>query len=401
MPGFEFLASANINAVWPSLYFPLQQSIDFRWTKAGAGGKARIPQRDSTLGEINARMNNRFTIAPIISRGQAAPMKTPNPVATLEQSNIPKIKHGTPLNEEMLRLLQRIEANMSGVQSIGNDDVKQWLNYEGEELSNLLLGVDARIEHMAVGMLCGSYVYANVDGMLFTITYNTPSDLLVTPGTAWGDGTAGISHGAAAATPISDIQALTTAAKQNYGAEFDTMSMSTQAFDYILNTTEFKAQAPLAYSVAGLAPTFTAIQATNREKMRQVFMNLINMNVEFDDRTVMVEQPDLTLWNAPPAAPAVGQYIRYQPVNKVILTHSRSYGSLNVWDVANLPVLESMPGMVPGMLGGATTSSSRGPFGYASAMSLNGDPPGKALYAVQEALVEKKLLTSSVVLIVF
>lgn len=402
MPGYEFLATQHINGVWPDIYFALQQGRDMRWTKGdGKGAGARIPVRPSTLGEIHARINDRFVIAPIIGRGQAAPMRTPNMTVRLEQTNIPKIKHGMPINEEMLRLLQRIEDNLSGVPSINSEDVQVFLNYEGQQLMNLMLGVDARIEHMAVGMLLGTYTYANDKGIVFTMAWTGPSDLLVTPGTAWGDGTAGISHGAASATPISDIQALITNAQTQYGAEFDTITISRQAFDYILNTTEFKAQAPLFYSVAGLAPTFTAIQANNRAKMREVFMNLVNMNVEFDDRQVMVEQPDLTNWVAPPAAPAANQYIRYQPANKVILTDSRKWGDMNVWDIANLPVIESMRGMVPGLIGEAPQGSSRGPFGYASAISLNGDPPGKALYAVQEAVPEKKDLVSSAVLTVY
>lgn len=387
MGQLQLLSNVHLKRIWPDLYFPLLQKMDFRWSNPQGG---RIPTVPASWGEIQARGNSRIQIAPIIGRGQSAPIKTPNDVLRLEQSTIPKIKHGVLLDETTLRDLEAVSDAFGGVPSMDNELVQNFVNYESSKLKELALGCTARREHMTIGMLLDTYTYANEHGMQFSMTWGAPSDSKLTVGTAWGDGTIGMSHAATGAKVIDDIQTFLTNLSVTYGKDYDRASMSRQTALYMIGTDQFRAMAPIFWSQAGLAPTVTQLPFNNFSAMVPILEKILGLSIEIDDRQVQQEQIDMSLWNAPPNAPAAGQYIRYQPANVVIFTNSQDDGSAMAWDVANLPVAESYPGRVPGMIGGQPTAGgSRGPFQYASALSLSGDPVGTVLFSVEESLPRK------------
>lgn len=411
MGAYDLLATTRIRAIWNELKDIRQVSKDYRWTKGTDGhlgsvmpsASARIPVQNATHGEIFARFSDRITIAPIVAYNAPAPLKTQNVTVRLEQSTIPKIKHGTRIDEDMLITLARLDANLSGVEALNSEDAQTFLNYEIRQLENLQDGVDARIEQMAIAMLCDSFVY-NANGVYLNMSWGMNADFKLTPTTLWGDGTPGIAHGAAGATPLSDIWTLQTNLQQKYGVTFNRMSMSYQTFQYILNSTEFKNLAPLYFSMFGIAPNVSALPLNDTETMKKLVGAMFGgkMQIEFDDRVVMVENADLANWAAPPAVPASGQYVRLQPANKVILTNTANDGDRRIWDVANAPVIEALPGMIPGLIGSVGAQGDKyGPFPYASATSLNANPPGKELWVVQDAIPRKKQLDASAVLTVW
>lgn len=414
MGAYDLLAVTKLRGIWNELKDIRSVSSDLRWTKGTDGrlgnvtpsASGRIPLVNATHGEIFARISDRVTIAPLVNYNQAAPLKTQNVTVRLEQSTIPKIKHGTKLDEEMLNVLARIENSLSGVEALNSEDANTFLQYEINQLDNLADGVDWRIEQMAISMLVDSFVY-NAGGVNYSITWNTPAEFKLTPSTLWGDGTAGISHGAATATPFSDIWTLMTNLQQKYGVTYNRMSMSYQTFQYILNTTEFKNLAPIYLARFGFAPTVSQLPFNDTALMKQFVTSMFSgqMEIEFDDRVVMQELPDLSNWVAPPGTPAATQYVRLMPANKVILSNVQNDGDRRIWDIANAPVIEALPGMIPGLIGGSTgdaTGNGRyGPFPYASAASLNANPPGKELWVVQDAIPRKKALDANAVLTVW
>lgn len=409
MGAYDLLATTRIKAIWNELKDIRQVSKDYRWTKStdgnlgnvAASGSPRIPIQNASHGEIFARFSDRITIAPIVAYNGIAPIKTQNVTVRLEQSTIPKIKHGTRIDEDMLIVLQRLNDNFTGVESYNSDDAQTFLNYEIRQLENLADGIDARLESMAIGMLCDSFVYS-ANGVQLNMNWGMNADFKLTPGTLWGDGTPGISHGASGATPLSDIWTLQTTLQQKYGVTFNRMSMSFQTFQYILNSTEFKNLAPLYFTMFGIAPNVSSLPLNDTATMKKLAEAMFGgkMMIEFDDRTVMVEQADLVNWAAPPATPASNQYLRLHPVNKVILTNTKDDNDRRIWDIANAPVIEALPGMIPGLIGGLG-GDKYGPFPYASAASLNANPPGKELWVVQDAIPRKKQLDASAVLTVF
>lgn len=406
MGAYDLLAVTRIDALWDETADIRELQKDFRWT-AETGG--RIPWKNATWGEIAARISSRITIAPFVGYGQSAPMKTPNVSVRLEQTNIPKIKHGIPINEDMLIMLRRLQHAMASGYSemeATQEDLSTFTNFEMEQLGDLEEGCRARAEHFAIGMLCNGYTYANEHGMMFNMTWNTPSELSVTPAILWGDGSAGGSHANANATPISDMQILQTLLMQKYGFYFNRASMPLQVLMYIFFTTEFRSLAPLYSTTLGLSPANNALPYNDLQYMRSLLQRMWNMEIETDDRVVMIEDNALDNWIPPPSTPATGQFIRYHPLNRVILTNTSSDGNMKDWDMANAPVMEAVAGLVPTMIGSPETLGSEtggnvyGPFSYATAADPNGDPPGLKLWSSLSILPRKKRLTVSAVLTV-
>lgn len=418
MGAYETLAVTRVKNVWRELNDQRQVSKDLRWTRSTDGRlghvipstKPRIPSKNATWGEITARWTNRITLAPIVGYGQAAPLKQQNVTVRLEQSNIPKIKHGTPMDEAMMIMLRRVEENIrAGMTEVSStmEDLDTFTSYEMNELASLRDGVLAREEHMAIGMLLNSYTYANDKGQQFMMAWGAPSSLLVTPTTPWGDGLLGINHGNASATPFSDFWNLNSNTQQLYGYSYNRMSMAMKAFQYILKTDEFKALAPIFMSQFGLAPSIAQLPLANTEMMIMLAQKMfgVNVTIEIDDRTVMVEKNDLGNWVAPPGVPAVDQYTRYQPENKVILTNTGSDGDESSWDMANAPVIEAIAGMVPGIIREDGDTGQKGdvygPFSFATAANLNGNPPGIEMWSVKNVLPRKKELATAAVFTIF
>ena len=406
---YELLSQTRIQNIVPEIALVQQMNKEFRWIGEGVDqdGKkatARIPMKPAVWGEISLRTSDRFTIVPVIGRNQRAPMKTPNATARVEHDNIPVIKHGMNIPLDLLKVLQRVEESLSGAYATNAEDKAVWTNWEGNQLKNLIYGIYAQMEVMAVGMLLNNYSYANREGFQFNASWQAPSYTMVTTSTPWGNGTPGIANATAGATPIDDIQLLRTQLQTVNGKLYNRITMSTQAFDYFVGTTQFRNLAPLFWSRAGvIAPTANlAGMYSNRGLMKPIVEGIFDMEIEFDDRQYMVESNDGQNYVVPPNIPnlSTGLYQRYLPVNKVILTNSNDDGNIGAWNIANLPVTESEPGMVPAMIG-SSTGSQVGPFAYAAATSMTGDPPGKALYAVAEAFPRKWDLLSSAVLTVF
>jgi hypothetical protein len=414
MPAFDVLATTTIRGIWQELTDQRQVSKDLRWTK-GTDGRLgnvlssttpRIPTFNCLWGDVAARITDRVTIAPVMGLDQQAPLKVPNTTVRLEQTTMPKIKHGIRLDEEMLRTLARVQANlMTSVNDVADDEgANVFMRYEIGQLEALMDGVEARLEHMAIGMLLGNYTYANEHGVQFNMTYQLPSECSVTPALYWGDGSGlmGISHSNVSATPISDIYDLQVTVQQKYGIMYNRMSISYRGFQYIIGTNEFKALAPLYMSMFHVPPSIAQIPTHDTNVVKAILSDMLHgMEIEIDDRLVMWENNTLSNWNAPPASPAAGQYIRFQPINQAIFTCKAEDGNLKTWDIANVPLIETYPGMIPGLHGtfeGAEKGGLRGPIGYATSASLNGNTPGKELWAAMSAIPRRKNLPASAVI---
>lgn len=406
MGAYDLLSVTRIDSLWDETADIRELQQDFRWSDEASG---RIPWKNATWGEIAARISKRVTIAPFVGYGMAAQMKTPNVSVRLEQSTIPKIKHGMPITEENLIALRRVQRAISnGYAEVEatQEDMDVFTNWELEQLEDLDEGCRARAEHFAIGMLCNRYTYANEHGMMFDMTWGTPSELSVTPAILWGDGTMGMTHGNASATPISDMQILQVNIENKYGFWFNRASMSLQALQYIFFTTEFRGLVPLYATMMGISPANPNLPYNDVKFMKSILENMWSMTIETDDRVVMVENNALSNWIPPPNTPATDQFIRYHPVNKVILTNTSSDKNRRDWDMGNAPVMEAT-GLVPNMIGDPSSMGSEdsgnvyGPFSYATAADPNGDPPGLYLWSTLSILPRKKRLTVSAVLTVF
>lgn len=362
----NYLAVTRIQGIFDELVDVRQYDTTLRWVN-------RIPSVPALDGEIMARYTGRIFMADIINNDQKAVTRAPNPIRFVQQ-NIPKIKHGMSLNEEYIKLLSRIEANLA---TVGDKNI--FADYITGQVAALKSGVLARREYLLIAMLTDALTYDRLGIKISGLGWGMPSDLKVTPSNLWSD--------AANGKPINDIQAIKNTALYTYGIILNRVTMSQTALNYAVATAEVIAKAALFNQLVGV--TTTNWPATDYALMRQKFSQFIGMEVEIDDRSTWTEEEDGTVTS-----------VRYHPENKVLLTGTTYDGNRMVWDWASGEVLETNPGMVPSIIGGFD-GPRRGPVGYVTASDPQGNPPGLNMWAVESGFPRKHKESVSAVLTVY
>lgn len=258
----------------------------------------------------------------------------------LESSAVPNLKSGVSMTQAMLNQLTSLVSNLASA-----DDRAMFLDWESRTIDGLLLSVRQRMEALIVAMHVGALSYDRLGIKLSGVTWGRPSDLLNTPGTGWD--TAG------SATPVADLLAMKKLAAQRYGVVYDRVTMSSEAFDYMVATTEFQNKAKPYLSV-GL--TFTNLSTSNTDSMLALAERVIGMRIEIYDSRYWYQSGAGVVLSA-----------RFLPVTKVILSDSQADNDPTAADWANGIVTESIVGSLAstamvGNLGGAR----RGPLAYAT-----------------------------------
>lgn len=329
---------------------------------------SRIPTVPALDGEIIARYTGQIFAADLIMDDQKAVVRSMNPFR-LQQTAIPNIKHGVHINQEMMNVLLRIEAQTANRREYGVfEDYVARLTLEMRD------GVLAREEALVVAMLCDSFSYNRMGVVVNNATWGMPSDLKVTPSHLWTD--------AVNATPIADILAVKRVAEEHYGYIYDRVTMSLTAFYQMIATAEFQSKARLYSQLVNMDtqnfPTNDTLMA------RQLAVRVLEgMELEFYNRQVWIESVDGS------KAPT-----RYLPINKVLLTSREADNNRLIYDFANGEVFETQPGMVPLMIGGFDGPRD-GPVAYATAADPHGNPPGKIIWGVGRGFPRKHHLASS------
>jgi hypothetical protein len=325
----------------------------------------RIPSVSALDGEILARYSGQIFAADIIMDDAKAVVRSLNPFR-LTQAAIPNLKHGMLLNQEMLNILQRIEA-----QSAGKREYGVFEDYVARITLEMRDGVYARMESLLVAMATDTFSYSRMGVILNNGTWGMPSDLKVTSAVLWSDATN--------ATPINDLLTVRRVGLEKYGIAYDRVTMSHETFFLMTKTAEFINSSRLYSQLVELSggglgsfpknDTATLLALANRV--------LDGMVIEFYDHQVWVESVDGT------KTPT-----RYLPTNKVLLTTVAADNNRSVWDWANGVVFETMPGMVPLMIG-SFDGEKEGPVAYATAADPHGNPPGKILWGVGRGFPRK------------
>ena len=112
-----------------------------------------------------------------------------------------------------------------------------------------------------------------------------------------------------------------------YGINYDRVTMSTQAFRYMVATTEFqnKARQYLAPNVS-----HTNLNIADLPAQKMIAQNVLGMAIELYDARYFQQAADGTLSSTP-----------FLPITKVILSSTASDGNAMVQDFANGVVVES------------------------------------------------------------
>lgn len=220
-----------------------------------------------------------------------------------------------------------------------------FLEWEARTVDSLLLGVRQRMEALLVAMHVGGLTYERLGIKMSNVTWGRPSDLNVTPATGWD--TAG------SATPVSDILTVKRLAQIRYGVTYDRVTMSTQAFMYMIATTEFQNK---ARNFIPANVSFTNIATENLQAMQNLAERTLGMTIELYDARYWYQTPAGAVASAP-----------YLPIVKVVLSSTQDDNDPTAADFANGVVTESIVGSLAstamvGNLGGAR----RGPIAYAT-----------------------------------
>jgi hypothetical protein len=332
-----------------------------------------VPAED---GDVMMRISGRSFAADIIADDAKAVVKSRPPVR-LTQTHIPNVKGGRAFSQSELNLLGRIEQNNAGL-----DDVLTMKGYIADAIDDAIRGVRIRCNQIIVGMWCDSLTY-DANGVKLTgLSWGTPSDLKVTPGTLWTN---------TAATPVTDVNSVVELALVKYGRRYNRLTLSTTALRNASLTTQFQALAQLMLpNNMASAGTAAYLASANISTVRQVAANVWGLDVvETYDDTFDTEGNDGTVTTT-----------RFLPVNKAVLSSTSDDNNRRVMDWANAIVTESivasMVGKSSGVIG-AIPPNSRGPVSYAEGTF---NPPRIDLWAVSRGFARKHVETATACLTV-
>jgi len=363
---WQLLQAARLTAIIQSLQDvrQLPQSLRF------LGRTAIVPAADS---EIMARFTGFVTIADLVADDQQA-VTYQNTKLSYETTNIPNIKHGAAITQAMLNQLQSLMENGGMPRDMG-----LFSNYENRTIDGLLLGVRQRMEALLVAMACDGLTYDRLGIKMTNVTWGMPADLKVTPSVTWDT--------AATATPVNDIWAVRRTGRVRYGQDFDRMSLSTQAFMYMIATTEFQAKARTL-----LAPnvSYTNLTLADLDAQRTLAQNVMGLReIELYDARYWTQNPDGALVSTP-----------FLPITKVVLSNSADDNDPTATDFANGITTESIvSGLAPSEMVGGVGGPTRGPISYAT-VPADLNPPNIVYWAVARGFPRKHRLQSTAVLTV-
>ena len=335
---------------------------------------ARTPIVPAVDSEVMARFTGRVQIADLVADDQKA-VTYSNGRYTFEGTAIPNIKHGQHLTQEMINQLLGLQ-----VSGVGAEDETGLINdYQNRTIDDLLLGVRQRMEALCVAMAIDGLSYNRLGIIMNNVTWGMPADLKVTVAITWDN--------AGTATPVADLLAVQLTANVRYGQKFDRATMSTQAFRYMIATTEFqnKARGYLAPNVS-----FVNLALDSLEMMRQLAERVIGMTIELYDTRYWSQNPDGTLTSAP-----------YLPIVKVVLSFTGDDNNPAASDFANAITTESVVAELASNTGivGSLGGPQRGPIAYAT-VPHDMNPPNVTYWACARGFPRKHRLQSTAVLTV-
>jgi hypothetical protein len=365
-PGYEFFSTVRINRMMRAL-------VDVRGLPQDLVFLGRTPVVPALEGEVIARYVMRVLMADLIADDAAAATYQMGKLQP-ESYPVPNLKVGCNFTQAQIAELRAILSNP------GLMDDEFFNGMLMGAINAVRQGILQRMEQLCVAMWLDEYNYDRLGIKLQGVTWGMPADLKVTTSIPWTD--------AANATPVNDIWAVKLVAQQRYGIIYDRVTMSTQAFRYMIATTEFQAKARMF-----LAPnvSFTNLQLTNIPSLTPLAQNILGADVEFYDARPWSQDGS-----------GVTSSSRFWPINKVGLSAKANDNRQEVWDFANVPVIESMvASLMPTSVGnvGGMSMGVRGPVAYATVPpALN--PPNLTIWGVARGFPRRYMLQATAALTV-
>jgi hypothetical protein len=340
--------------------------------------RERLNRVPTTRNELMGRFVGRVLIADLIALDSAAGVYSSGKMDFVSY-DAPKIKIGRALTESQLDQFEQVRA--------GNvTDEAGIMEFIGPVAENAMEGVAQRMEALYVGMLRDRLDYDRLGFKAAGALWGMPTDLRVTPSVPWTS---------TSATPIDTILALLLTAQVKYGATYNRVEMSTQAFRYAINTTEFQNKAKtFIRSGITLADNISIYDITTQRRLFEQTLGgasdgAMNIQISLNDDRYWYQNADGSLGSA-----------RFQPINEVYLTNTAYDRNNAAADIGTIPVMESMlMGLNPGSVigGGTMAGAQRGPISYMTfPPDLN--PPNVTLWAADVAFPRRHIPAYSAML---
>lgn len=243
--GLELLAVKRVNTIMTELR-------DQRDLQAPLTFLEATPVIDATDSQILGRFQGNVYVSDIIFEGATAIVKGGQKYST-ETWKIPKIKHGSLIDEEMLALLLRLEAG-GGT----NFDELTVRGFVANRLEDILRGIRERQELMIIAMYLDSFSYDRGGVQINGAGFGSPAAMKTTVGTYWTV--------AADATPIMDITTQAENDLEVYGETRNRITLRSEDLRLIFETDEFKDKAVLFFPFPPPAGTFPLTASLGQQK---------------------------------------------------------------------------------------------------------------------------------------
>lgn len=356
--GLDVLAVKRVNTIMRELRDQREIPQPLRFLE-------RTPVQDATDGEILGRFTGNVYISDIIFEGGKAIVKSGGSYTT-ETYKIPKIKHGVLIDEEMVSLLLRLEAQ-SGLAF----DELSLRGYVANRLEDILLGIRERQNALIVAMLLDSFSYSRGGIVISGASWNTPSAFKATPN-PWVNSTTLLPI--TSATPITDISTQRQHDKEVYGEIRNRITLSSIALRGILGTDEYKNKAQL-YSMLTF-PTGAFPLTADLGPQIAILGQILNDG----SGPMIIETEDTRYWDLMENGNEVS--VPYWPPNKVVLSNTADDNNPRAAYLGNAVVPETAVSSIVDVGGvvGRFDGQSTGPVAWTEAPSLN--PPDVTIWGV-------------------
>jgi hypothetical protein len=331
-----------------------------------------IAENFALEGEVTLLTSERIVAADIVALDQKSVMRRATDTYRATFTNVPKFKHGFPIEEHQMVNMLRVAQGNATPQEIGSLD-----NYVANKLRWLIEGVHDAKELVYSAMMSNQGSYDRLGIKFNNYSWGVQDANLNPP--ALAGAAAWTNANFATATPIAVIRAMIDYSRTSQaGAIFDGARLSETLLNIITNTNEYQQIAPTfaaAVLVTSIANINTNVLKTMPFKAKVVTLSAIlgiNIMVDTDyKQRTAIEAEDGALVNT----------ALWDPKD-FTLFDSTLFDSNGV-DFANAIVIETMPGKVPLILGEDFPEAIPGPVAYATAADPHGDPPGEILWAIQ------------------
>lgn len=341
----------------------VKQIQDVRVTKPVLRFLQRTPIVPALDSELLARYVGHIKIADLVADDSPANVHTTGKMR-FEGVTSPNIKHGVTMGQAQLNELYSLtEADFMDE----DGTFRQWMRMT---INGLMEGIDQRKESIIIAGMIDDFDYNRFGVVIEEGRFGMPSDLKVTVSPGWAN---------VASPAVTDIWRIKRVGEERYGVNFNRMTLGSQAFQYLIQTTEFQTYVKQMGLISLTMPTGDQLLNVNN---RRLFIQLAIPILGLDEIEIYTgrawNQDQYGVWRSEPLL----------PLNKVIFTDTSDDNNRGSYDFSSGILTESIVnsvlranGVAGGIIGGIDKPT-RGPINYVTPTTFDANPAGLTWWGV-------------------